>query len=101
MLIVHVFIHIKPEHVDAFKEASKENAQNSIQETGIVRFDLIQQRDDPMRFVLVEIYRTKDDTAKHKETAHYKKWRDTVEDMMAEPRYAIWYENLYPDDENW
>ena len=101
MLIVHVFIHIKPEHIDAFIQASKENAQNSIQEPGIVRFDLIQQTDDPARFVLVEIYRTKDDPAKHKETAHYKKWRDTVEDMMAEPRYSIKYENVYPDDENW
>ena len=101
MLVVHVFIHIKPEYIDVFKEASKENARNSIQEPGIVRFDLIQQTDDPARFVLVEIYRTEDAPAKHKETAHYKKWRDTAEGMMAEPRYSIKYENIYPDDENW
>ena len=101
MLVVHVFIHIKPEYIDVFKEASKENARNSIQEPGIVRFDLIQQTDDPARFVLVEIYRTEDAPAKHKETAHYKKWRDTVEGMMAEPRYSIKYKNIYPDDENW
>ncbi|HPR53289.1 MAG TPA: putative quinol monooxygenase [Deltaproteobacteria bacterium] len=101
MLVVHVFVHVKPEYINAFIKASKDNAQNSIQEPGIVRFDLIRQADDPARFVLVEIYRTKDDPAKHKETDHYKKWRDTVEDMMAEPRYSIKYENIYPEDENW
>ena len=101
MLVVHVFVHVKPGYIDAFIEASKDNAQNSIQESGIVRFDLIQQKDDPTRFVLVEIYRTKDDPAKHKETDHYKKWRDSVEVMMAEPRYSIKYENIYPDDDNW
>jgi len=101
MLVIHVFVQVKPEHIDAFKEASNENARNSIKEPGIERFDLIQQTDDPVRFVLVEIYRTKEDFAKHKETDHYKKWRDTVENMMAEPRYNIKYENIYPDDENW
>ena len=101
MLVVHVFVHVKPEYIDAFIKASKDNAQNSIQEPGIVRFDLIRQADDPAHFVLVEIYRTKDDPAKHKETDHYKKWRDAVENMMAEPRYSIKYDNIYPEDENW
>ncbi len=101
MLIVHVFIHVKPEYVDSFKEASLENARNSVQEPGIARFDVILQQDDPTRFVLVEVYRTKDDPAKHKKTAHYAKWRDTVADMMAEPRSSIKYDNIYPDEQGW
>ena len=101
MFIVHVFVHVKPDQVDAFKVATLENARNSVQEPGIGRFDVIQQQDDPTRFVLVEVYRTPDDPAKHKETAHYAKWRDTVADMMAEPRSAIKYDNVYPDDAGW
>ena len=101
MFIVHVFVHVKPEKVEEFKEASIENACNSIQEPGIVRFDVIQQQDDPTRFVLVEVYRTSDDPARHKETAHYAKWRDTVADMMAEPRSSIKYSNIFPDDLGW
>lgn len=101
MFIVHVFVHVKPEYVNPFKVASLENAQNSLEEPGIARFDVIQQLDDPNRFILVEIYRTPDDPAKHKETAHYAKWRDAVADMMAEPRYSIKYENIFPDDPGW
>lgn len=101
MLVVHVFVHVKEDQVEAFKAASLENAQNSIQEPGIGRFDVIQQNDDPTRFVLVEVYRTADDPARHKETAHYKKWRDTVAEMMAEPRSSIKYTNIFPDDPGW
>lgn len=101
MFIVHVFVHVKSDQVQAFKEASLENARNSVQEPGIARFDVIQQQDDPTRFVLVEVYRTPDDPARHKETAHYQKWRDTVAPMMAEPRSAIKYVNLYPDEQGW
>lgn len=101
MFIVHVFVHVEPDQVEAFKAASLENARNSVQEPGIARFDVIQQQDDPTRFVLVEVYRTPDDPAKHKETAHYATWRDTVADMMAEPRSAIKYDNVYPDDAGW
>ena len=101
MFIAHVFVHVKEDQIEAFKKASLENARNSIREPGVARFDVIQQQDDPTRFVLVEVYRTADDPAKHKETAHYGKWRDTVADMMAEPRYAIKYENLFPDDPGW
>ena len=86
MLIVHVFVHVKPEYVEAFKAASVENAQHSVQEPGIARFDVIQQNDDPTKFVLVEVYRDAAAPAAHKETAHYQKWRDTVAEMMAEPR---------------
>lgn len=101
MFIVHVFVHVKPEQVENFIRASLENAKNSVQEPGIARFDVIQQLEDKTRFVLVEVYRTADDPAKHKETAHYKKWRDTVENMMAEPRSSIKYQNLYPEDGGW
>ena len=91
VLIVHVFVHVKEEAVEAFKAASLENAQESRQEPGVARFDLFQQHDDPTRFLLIEAYRTPDDPARHKETAHYRKWRDTVADMMAEPRKSIKY----------
>lgn len=101
MLIVHVHIRVKPEHVDAFIEATLENARNSVQEPGIARFDVIQQQDDPTRFVLVEVYRTPDDPARHKETAHYATWRAVVADMMAESRYSVKYDNLFPADEGW
>ncbi|MCP4166943.1 MAG: antibiotic biosynthesis monooxygenase [Chloroflexi bacterium] len=101
MFIVHVFVHVKPESADAFKSATLQNARNSVQEPGIARFDVIQQLDDPTRFLLVEVYRTTDDPARHKETAHYKTWRDTVADMMAEPRSSIKYANIFPDDQGW
>jgi quinol monooxygenase YgiN len=101
MLIVHVFVHVTPESVEAFKAASVENARNSVQEPGIARFDVIQQEDDSTRFVLVEVYRTADDPARHKETAHYAAWRDTVADMMAEPRRAVKYADVFPDESGW
>ena len=101
MLIVHVHARVKPEFVDAFKQATVENARNSVKEPGIARFDVIQQSDDPTRFVLVEVYRTADAPAQHKQTAHYLKWRDTVADMMAEPRGSVKYANVFPDDGGW
>jgi autoinducer 2-degrading protein len=101
MFIVHVFAHVEPDQVDAFKAATSENARHSVQEMGIARFDVIQQQDDPTRFVLVEVYRTPDDPARHKETAHYAQWRDAVASMMAEPRTSIKYTNIFPDDEGW
>ena len=101
MFIVHVFVHVKSDQVEAFKSATIENASNSIKEPGVARFDIIQQMDDATRFVLVEVYRTPDDPDRHKETAHYQKWRDTVADMMAEPRSSIKYTNIFPDEQGW
>ena len=101
MLIVHVFVHVKAEQVEAFKAATLENAQQSVKEPGIARFDIIQQQDDATRFILVEVYRTADDPARHKETSHYLKWRDAVADMMAEPRNSIKYTNVFPDEQGW
>jgi quinol monooxygenase YgiN len=101
MFIVHVYVHVKPESAEAFREATLENARNSVQEPGVARFDVIQQLDDPTRFVLVEVYRTPDDPARHKETAHYQAWRDRVAEMMAEPRSSIKYGNVFPDEHGW
>jgi (4S)-4-hydroxy-5-phosphonooxypentane-2,3-dione isomerase len=96
MLIVHVFVHVKPEQIEAFRAATIENARHSIQEPGIARFDFLKQEDDPSHFVLIEVYRSPEAPAQHKETKHYQKWRDTVADMMAEPRKSLKYINIYP-----
>ena len=101
MHIVHVHILVKPDQVEAFKTATLANAQNSVQEPGIARFDFIQDAGDPSRFILVEVYRTPEDPARHKETAHYRAWRDRVENMMAEPRVAVRFANVFPDDPGW
>lgn len=101
MLIVLVSIHVKPEFIDAFNVATIENAENSRSEAGIARFDVIQDVDDPTRFILVEVYRTRDDPARHKATAHYAKWRDVVVTMMAEPRTSMKFTNISPKDEDW
>jgi quinol monooxygenase YgiN len=99
VLIVH--LQVKPEAIEAFQELAMENARNSVQEPGIARFDVLQQSDDPTRFVLVEVYRDEDAPTRHKETAHYLAWRDRVGDMLAEPRYGIRYQTIFPGDEAW
>jgi quinol monooxygenase YgiN len=101
MYIVHVFARIKPDRIEDFKTASIENARSSIKEPGIARFDVIQQKDDPTRFVLVEVYRTADDPSRHKETTHYHKWRGAVEPMMAEPRTNTQFLNIFPGGSGW
>ena len=101
MVIVHVQVRVKPECVEAFKAATLANAQASVQEPGIARFDVVQQCDDPTRFVLVEVYRNADAPAQHKQTAHYATWRDTVASMMAEPRSSTRYSAVHPDPVGW
>lgn len=101
MLVAMIYIHVKPEHVEAFKAATIENARNSVQEAGVTRFDVIQQAEDPTRFVLYEVYQAEDAVAKHRETAHYQTWRDIVADMMAEPRSRVEFRNVFPDDAGW
>lgn len=98
MLIVHVHIQVKPEHVDAFRAACVENSRNSLLEPGIAVFDVLQQQDDPTRFMLIEVYRDADAPAAHKQTAHYKQWAETVVDMMAAPRSSVKFTRLYPED---
>ena len=101
MLIVHVHVHVKPECVEAFKQATLANAQASVKEPGVARFDVIQQQDDPARFILVEVYRDAAAAAAHKETKHYPVWRDAVAPMMAEPRRGVKFDNVFPDDAGW
>jgi (4S)-4-hydroxy-5-phosphonooxypentane-2,3-dione isomerase len=101
MLVVHVHVQVKPESVEAFRKATLANAQASVKEPGIARFDVVQQADDPTRFVLVEVYRNEQAPAQHKETAHYAAWRDTVAPMMAQPRSSVKFANVFPDDAGW
>jgi (4S)-4-hydroxy-5-phosphonooxypentane-2,3-dione isomerase len=101
MLIVHVQVRVKPESVADFRHATIENARSSVQEPGIARFDVVQQQDDATQFVLIEVYRSPEAPAAHKETAHYAKWRDAVADMMAEPRQSTKYSEVFPDAKDW
>ena len=101
MLIVHVHVHVLPEHVEAFREATVENARNSINEPGIARFDVLQHSTDPSRFILVEVYRNAQAPAAHKATTHYQLWRDRVAPMMAGLRTSEKYDNVFPDDQGW
>jgi autoinducer 2-degrading protein len=101
LLVVLVHVRVKPECVEAFKAATLANARASVQEPGIARFDVVQQADDPTRFVLVEAYRAAAAPAAHKETAHYAAWRDAVAPMMAEPRTSAKFGNVFPGDGEW
>ncbi len=102
MLVVHVHCHVKPESVAGFRRATLSNARASIREPGILRFDVLQQEGAPERFVLVEVYRTVEDPARHKQTEHYARWRDTVAEMMAEPRTSVTFAPAFPvGDEAW
>jgi quinol monooxygenase YgiN len=101
MLIVHVFVHVKPESVADFRKATIENARSSVQEPGIARFDVVEQQDDATRFVLIEVYRSPEAAAAHKETAHYAQWRDAVADMMDEPRQRATFNAVFPDPKDW
>lgn len=101
MLVIQVHVHVKPDRIDDFREATVANAQESLKEPGIARFDVLQQEDDPTRFVLVEVYRTENDPARHKETAHYAQWRDSVAGMMAEPRVGIRHRSVFPGEDGW
>jgi len=99
MLVVHVQVHVKPDCVEAFKQATRLNARWSLLELGVLRFDVLQQQDDPTRFVLVEIYRDADAAAAHKATDHYLVWRDAVAPMMAGPRQSVKFDNISPGDQ--
>jgi quinol monooxygenase YgiN len=101
MFIVHVHVRVKPDAVEVFRAATVQNAAASRREPGVARFDVIQQQDDATRFVLVEVYRSADAAAAHKETAHYATWRDTVAPMMAEARQGVKYTNVFPGDGAW
>ena len=101
MLIVHVDVAVMPERVDDFLEATEVNARASRLEDGVVRFDVLQDRDDSRHVVLVEIYRDEQAAADHKVTSHYAQWRDAVAPMMARPRHSVRFMNVSPDDSGW
>lgn len=101
MVIVTVYVHVKADCVEKFIRATRENAENSRKEPGIARFDVIQEAENPTRFMLIEAYRNAEAPAAHKETSHYMKWRDAVESMMAEPRTNRKYVEISPDESGW
>lgn len=101
MFIVHVSVYVKSGFIQEFIDATKINAENSLKEPGITRFDVLQSKNDPRSFLLVEVYKTESDPGRHKETVHYKIWRDTVEKMMEEPRQSVKFVNCYPEDADW
>ena len=101
MLVIHVQVRVKPESVEAFKQASVANAEQSLKEPGIARFDIVQQQDDPTRFVRIEAYRTAEAPAAHKQTAHYQTWREQVAPWMAEPRSSVKFTSVFPAENQW
>jgi autoinducer 2-degrading protein len=101
MYIVHVSIHVKGDRIGEFKAVSLDNAKHSVEEQGVARFDVIQETENPTRFLLVEVYRSQEAAAEHKKTAHYERWRVAVEPLLAEPRTRIFYTNVFPDERGW
>lgn len=101
MHILHVQLHVKPEHLEEFIQATNENAASSRKEPDNVRFDVLQQADDATRFALVEVYRTPEGHASHRDTPHYNAWQTKVADWMVEPRSRVIYKNISPPDQDW
>jgi len=102
MYIVCVQVHVKAEFVDEFIKASRDNHENTRKtEPGNLRWDFSQSEDDPTRFFIYEVYRTKEDFPKHQQTEHFLRWKTAVADWMASPRAAIKYQNIFPSDDNW
>jgi (4S)-4-hydroxy-5-phosphonooxypentane-2,3-dione isomerase len=99
MYVVAVTVFVKSERVDAFLDATLDNARNTRQEPGNVRFDVLQAEDDPARFLLYEAYQSKDDFVRHQQTAHYLKWKSTVADWMAQPRQGIKHRSRFFDND--
>jgi autoinducer 2-degrading protein len=101
MHIVQIHIRVKPKALDGFTRATLANARQSVLEPGIARFDVLQNKNDPTQFTLVEVYRTEQDVDRHKETAHYAAWVEAVTDLLAEPRTREMYRNVYPEEAGW
>lgn len=101
MLILHVNVHVRPECIEAFRAATLANAQESVKEPGVARFDVLQDAADPTRFLLQEVYRSADAPAAHKQTAHYNAWVAAVTDLLAEPRTRSTYANVFPGEQGW
>ena len=102
MLAVHVHARVRPGRVADFLAATQVNAQASLAEPGVLRFDVIQDQADPARVVLVEVYRDEQASQAHKLTPHYTTWRDSVAEMMAKPRESVRYSVVFPlSGEGW
>ena len=100
MIVTCVHVSVKPEKVSEFIEAIRENHKGSVQEPGNLRFDVLQQSDDPCRFMIYEAFESEEAVLMHKETAHYLKWRDTVKGFMAGDRYAVRYNVIEPAEKS-
>ena len=96
MQVTIVHVTVKPDYIDDFIEASRLNHELSVTEPGNRRFDVLQSADNPTQFVLYEAYKNAAEAAKHKETDHYKQWRETVAEWMAQPRQGVPYNGLFP-----
>ena len=101
MNIVLVSMHVKADRVDDFRAITVENAQNSLKEPGVARFDFIQEVDDVTRFLLIEVYHSAQAVTEHKQTPHYNRWREAVEPLLAEPRTRLVYRNILPEESGW
>ena len=101
MHVVVVSIRVRPDRVAEFIESTHDNVRETLKENGVLRFDLLRQRDDPTRFLLFEVYRQAEDHARHKETPHYQRWAAVAEPMLAEPRTRIIYESAFPRESGW
>lgn len=101
MLIVQVHVHVLPDLVEEFRQATLRNAQESVREPGVARFDVLQQADDSTRFLLLEVYRSEAAPAEHRKTPHDQAWSQVVEPMMAEPRHSLKFVNVFPGDSGW
>ena len=98
MYVVSVTIHVKPEFVDRFVEATLDNARNTRKEPGNLRFDVSRAEEDPNRFLLYEAYKAKDDFAKHQQTEHYLRWKNAVADWMSQPRVGVRHHTIFFGD---
>lgn len=96
MIVTCVYVNVKSEAIDKFIELTTANHLESVKEKGNIRFDLIQQADDPARFMIYEAYETEKNAVAHKNTPHYMTWRDAVQDLMAEPRKGVRYNIIQP-----
>ena len=99
MYVAAVTVFVKPDHVQAFVEATLDNARNTRREPGNIRFDVLRAEDDPNRFLLYEVYKAKDDFTRHQHTDHYLRWKTTVADWMAQPRQGLKHNSIFFGDE--
>jgi len=101
MLVVHVHIHLKREHLEAFLVETSRNAAASVEEPGVHRFDVLQDESDGTHVVLSEVYVDQAAADAHKQTAHYARWQDAVAEMMTEPRTRTRFTSVFPDEAGW